>query len=438
MASSHTPSGKNVFMFPGQGSFTDTLLTEIVEAYPELNRRVEIASSIIRKQFGKDLGNIVYSSASMTSAEPIENDFELSQCVIYLTGYFLQETLISKGLSPDIMIGHSVGEIPALAAAGAFSFEDGLRITCMRTHAIQQYAREGKMYAINAPAAQIQHLIQFIGDSELCVAVVNGKTQTVVSGSTHALAKLLKLAEAAGLISTKLKSAYPFHSSLMLKAVPSFSNSIHEIRFLEPTISVYSPILGRFYEKQDDLKEILAFQLVQPVNFSEGIGHLYAQGARSFFETGGKNSLTALSRSILENHIGFSAHECQRKSVSLKESMDQAVRNGKSQAAGLSTTVIASSPTQVKVIKATPPVSSSEVQNRVLKIFKDLTNYPEEILELDADLESDLGLDSVKQIEIMSALMKEFSIPAQENIEIAKYNTIRKTVDYIAQQLATG
>jgi acyl carrier protein len=98
--------------------------------------------------------------------------------------------------------------------------------------------------------------------------------------------------------------------------------------------------------------------------------------------------------------------------------------------------------TTLPTMAASPAVQpaakpSAEVQAKVLGIFKELTNYPEEILELDAELESDLGLDSVKQIEIMGALMKEFGIPAQENFEINKYNTIRKSIDFVSQNLTS-
>ena len=429
-------------MFPGQGSFTDTLLTEMIATFPELNRRVEVASSIVRKQFGKDLGSVIYPAQPGAVPDPIENDFELSQCVIYLAGFFLQEILQTRGVHPDWIVGHSVGEIPALAAAGAFTFEDGLRITCFRTQAIQQYAREGKMYALGTSAEQVQHLIQFLGDIDLSVAVINGKKQTVVSGSTPALEKILKLADAAGIAATKLKSAFPFHSPLMLKAVPAFANSMREIKVSHPTVRVFSPIVGRFYEASDDIREMLAFQLVQRVNFRDGLTTLYAQGARNFFETGGRNSLTGLARTHLENHVGFHAYECQKKSASLKDSIDQIVQTfaGSQRAPQIlpvaAQPVVAPAPAPVATPQPAATVKpSADVQAKVLGIFKDLTNYPEEILELDADLESDLGLDSVKQIEIMSALMKEFSIPAQENIEINKYNTIRKSIEFIVQNM---
>ncbi len=180
---------KIAFLMPGQGSFNDTLLMELVQEYSTLKPYVEVANSIIRKYLGKDLANVLQPDYT-GKFEKIESDFELSQCVIFLLDYFYYHLLVQQGIKPDFIVGHSVGEIPALTAAGAFSFEEGLQIICHRTIAVRDYSKTGKMLAVFCDVDRIKSLLKFLSNSDLTLAVINGNQQLVVSGMTVRSIKL--------------------------------------------------------------------------------------------------------------------------------------------------------------------------------------------------------------------------------------------------------
>ncbi len=416
-------SKKTAFLFPGQGSYTDTTLSEILKMNPGFSKEITVGASIIRKYFEKDLAHYIYPQVQTGKLESLDEDFEMSQCAIFLIGYFMSKIVRDMGIEPDFMVGHSTGEIPAMTASGVFSFEDGMRITCERTSAILKWATKGRMMAVRHESHRVQMLLSFLGLDDLSIAVINDNSQTVLSGTSESIAKVSKIMDACETSGTILKSNYPFHSTLMMNAASKFHDAIRGIQCNRPGVALYSPILGRFYNEDDNILEHLANHFVRPVRFKEAIAALYKVGVRRFIETGGKSALTTLTKSILELASDYEAVECNPKGLS--------VADGLQRLGGIKT--------HVKEVEAVAElntrglVSSNEsLSVAVKRIYQDLTGYPEEVLELDADFESELGLDSVKQLEILARVFKDLGLNRPEVFEIAKYNTINKVAAHVA------
>lgn len=410
-----------VALFPGQGSVNSRSFDSLLTRLPDLSSELTVAASIIRAQFGKDFGDYVTLIPGQTQQPPlnIETDFEMAQCAIYLSSYFAYKALELKGIAFDVLMGHSLGEIAALAAAGAFDFRTGLNIVCHRTKAIQTFAEPGLMVAIQCSKPKTVALLDYLGTPDISLACENGPEQNVVSGSNKAINAFLDVCKALSINASILKSPFPFHSRHLQFASAHFHNAIKRMKLSPPAKQVYSPIEGRYYNQDDDLTLCLAQHLTRPVRFGAAVQVLHRQGGVEFHECcTERHALTNLIRSNLEGYRHLRLPEAPVPVISQSVARPQPI----------------SAPAQI----TRQPASDLGSRDRILKIYQELTSYPVEILELNADLESELGLDSVKQIEIISMISKEFGLAQDPTFDISAHNTIGKIMAYAEQRISAA
>jgi acyl transferase domain-containing protein len=194
---------------------------------------------------------------------------------------------MERGARPDVLAGHSLGELAALALGGAMSVETGLIAVAHRARALRPAHDVGGMLVLFCPVRRARALLEGLGPSSLEVAAVNLGDQTVVSGRHADLDRLAALAAHLSLASTRLESNLPFHSRLLADCVPPFAEALRGLGLSAPAAAVYSPIERAFYGPGDDLPSILASHLVRPLVFHEAMADLYELGARRFVECGG-------------------------------------------------------------------------------------------------------------------------------------------------------
>ncbi len=314
---------KTLFIFPGQGSFSESTLFDLLTDFPEISNDLQIAEAIIKSKSGKSLASFIFPDPNSKKFEASTHDFEISQCVIYLVGYLTQQIAIKKGIKPEAVCGHSFGEITALAAAGAFSFTDGLRLVCMRTAAIEENSKKGLMLALKIELDRAESLIHFVSHLNLEIATINSPNQIVVSGSADSITQFSEICKKFGIPNTLVKSEYPFHSELMAKAIPAFFQSMKGIRFSIPKIPVFSPFVGRYYTAEDDIAEHLAFHLMKPVFFSSAIEDLMSSGFNTFYEMSGRRILTGVINQSYSSLYGIQAFEVRPNSLTFKEGFER-------------------------------------------------------------------------------------------------------------------
>src|ERR1035438_5493500 len=145
-------AGKLVFTFPGQGSYHAQVLEELFQRFPYI-AQFEAADRTSRRIIGHEF-------LPLASGNPTQREQALKACpyldqvAIYVTDVLIADLLMKAGVRPDLLLGHSFGEIAALAVGGAYSFETGLRIVCQRSMALEPLLAAGRMAAVTCGAKQ--------------------------------------------------------------------------------------------------------------------------------------------------------------------------------------------------------------------------------------------------------------------------------------------
>lgn len=280
------------FIFPGQGSQYIGMGKELVENFPLAAEIMEKANEILEL----DLAGLCFNGP----AEEL-NLTENTQPAIYTISYMVTRLLNEEGIYPLLAAGHSLGEYSALAAAGVFSFEEGLRLVRQRGILMNRAVpdNQGSMAAIIGLEDKIvQEICQEVNG--ICeIANYNSPGQIVISGEREAVEAACQLAEDKGARRTVvLKVSGPFHSSLMKRAAEDFANIIGEIEFKKPAFPVVSNVTADFVEEPEEIKGLLIKQISNSVRWVESIKLIQAQGVNTFIEAGPGKVLRGLLRRI--------------------------------------------------------------------------------------------------------------------------------------------
>ncbi len=263
-------------LFPGQGSQTADMREQVERHRPDL---LELA----RAEVGDDL------------FERADEGTRWAQPAIFcaaLTGF----DVLRDRVEPDLMAGHSLGEIAALAAADALTTEDGLRLVAARGRLMQQAAEagEGGMLAVRArERAAVERVAEACG---LAVANDNAPDQLVLSGADAALGEAETRLGEAGIRAKRLPVAGAFHSPLMEPAVEPFREIVEATDVRQPRVPVLSCVTA---EPFDNVRERLIEAITRPVRWLEVMQGLEQRGASRFVETGPGKVLTGLVRKSL-------------------------------------------------------------------------------------------------------------------------------------------
>ncbi len=282
------------FTFPGQGSYSYTALRELYSFYPQTAPYFERANDISRELLNGDFLALATAASVKEHDERLNACPDLDQIGIYLTEVLVAKILIEHGVKPALLVGHSFGDLAALATAGVYSIEAGLRIVCQRVLALQAHATPGAMAAASCDLEHAKQCIAELGNDSIEISVINHPRQTVVSGKLSALDELGAILNRRGVSLTLLRSKYPYHSSFLEGAVTPFRHALETFDFRPAKIPVYFCMEGMLYSPGSDLAQILSSQFVRTLHFASGIKTLYDSGYRTFIECGAGNIVTKL------------------------------------------------------------------------------------------------------------------------------------------------
>jgi acyl transferase domain-containing protein/NAD(P)-dependent dehydrogenase (short-subunit alcohol dehydrogenase family)/acyl-CoA thioesterase FadM len=297
-----------VFTFPGQGSWEPRLLEEVCQLDPGACELLTQADAITHRLLGAEVRSLVYGNRDEAAAT-LECCPDLVQVAAYLTSVLSARYLIAGGITPHLLLGHSVGELAALAVAGAVDFATGLELVCHRVRILQAMnGTAGGMVALSCDEKQAQALLKVIGAGSLEISVLNGPHQTVVSGSIEDLQRLTKALPAQQVSGSLLKSRYAFHSRLLREAVVPFRAALEPLTYRPLTIPVYSPMERGLLTRHPDLPRILPAHFVEQLAFPEALEDAFALGGRVFIECGGGRVLTGLAQRAFRDWAGVSIH----------------------------------------------------------------------------------------------------------------------------------
>ena len=287
--------GSIAFVFPGQGSQSMNMLTDLAGSHPLIKEIFAEASA----QLGEDLW-------SLTQDGPVEklNQTCWTQPVMLAAGYAVYRVWEEEGgVFPDFIAGHSLGEYTALVVADAVDFPDAVRLVAERGRLMQHAVPEG----VGAMAAVIG-----LGDDEvkqLCAQEAHGEVlaaanfnapgQVVVAGNQAAVTRLVESARAAGAKRVVvLPVSVPSHCSLMMSAAERFQATLESVQFRSPKAMVVHNADVQSHNTPDSIRAALAKQLYSPVRWTDTIRHLARQGAMTFVEMGPGRVLSGLGKRI--------------------------------------------------------------------------------------------------------------------------------------------
>ncbi|HEV3377855.1 MAG TPA: ACP S-malonyltransferase [Thermoleophilaceae bacterium] len=266
-------------LFPGQGSQTADMRDQVERHRPDL---LELAQS----EVSDDL------------FERAEDGTRWAQPAIFCAALAGYEVLKDRH-EPDLMAGHSLGEITALVAAGAIGAEDGLRLVAARGRLMQEAAEEtgdGGMLAVRArDRAPVEEVGAAAGVS---IANDNAPDQLVLSGALAALDEAERLLRERNVRAKRLPVAGAFHSPLMAPAVEPFRELAERVEVRDPRVPVLSCVTAAPFQ---DVRGQLVQAIVSPVRWTDVMSALHDLGATRYVETGPGRVLTNLVRKSLDD-----------------------------------------------------------------------------------------------------------------------------------------
>jgi [acyl-carrier-protein] S-malonyltransferase len=304
--------GKTALLFAGQGAQTVCMGRDLAEKFSTGKALFERANAAL----GYDLARICFEGP-----DPELTKTENAQPAIFLVGWIAFELLRERvsGLQFDATAGLSLGEFTALAAAGAISFEDGLRVVRERGRFMQQAAEatQGGMAAIIGLDEAATR--EVCAQSGVSLANLNCPGQIVISGATDKLQQACELAKAKG-----AKRALPlavngaYHSPLMASAQPKLEEVLNSVSVREPAVSVISNVTARPHGAASEIRARLVDQVTASVRWEDSIRYLLSQGFRRFVELGPGTALSGFMKRIDKDAQIFNVADAASLETTLK------------------------------------------------------------------------------------------------------------------------
>lgn len=280
------------FVFPGQGAQFVGMGKDLYENNPVAKEMFDKANEIL----GFNITDLMFNGT----------DEDLRQTKVTQPAIFLHSVILAKTMggdfNPDMVAGHSLGEFSALVAAGALSFEDGLRLVSARAQAMQKACEKtpSTMAAVLAlPDAKVEELCASVTEGVVVPANYNCPGQIVISGSIEGVdVACAKMLEAGAKRALKLKVGGAFHSPLMEPARAELADAIAHTDFHAPKCPVYQNVNAEPQTDPETIKKNLIAQLTAPVRWTQTVQNMIAAGADTFVEVGPGAVLQGLVKKI--------------------------------------------------------------------------------------------------------------------------------------------
>ncbi len=390
-------SQQTAFLFPGQGSYLPGALAglaseSVVDALRQLDEVVvgyghPVISPLLLDHHGPTLDLLLADAP------------ERLQIAIFATSVGVAELLHREyGLRPDAVFGHSFGAVASLTSADVLTIRDGMRVVCERLEAFRQEPPPaGGMLALESDASGAARLIDAVGSPDLALAAENAPRQSVVSGPLDALRGLERAAQRLGVRTTWLRVQHAFHSPAHRGTARRFAEAIRGLPVRAPSVRCWSDVLGRCVTADDDIPELLSAQMVAPVRFMSTVRAMRDDGITRFLECGARDVLTRLTAACLPQATTVAA--LPRRMCHDELDIVLAPFTGATSESG---------PAGVSL------PAEAQLMAELRSMYAKVLEYPEEVLTDDAEFEADLGIDSLRQNELLAQAFASYGLTTDD------------------------
>ena len=416
------------FLFPGHGTHSSTMFDTYLKGSSSAGKLIEMADEVVNERCGYRLTDAVRGNARF----PIEHPC-VTQPAIFtaaLGGALMAE---EYSLHPSLLVGHSLGEYAALVCSGVLTAETGLRMVIDRAECVADIPqdRRGAMLAVllgdDSQIAVVRRAVAaHASRGAISVGVINSPRQVVVSGEHELVISCREELKRSGVSSTLLPIGVGFHSAVLAEAVAPFEERLKQYSWTAPMTPVVSSVFGGYVDSDslEALPSLLAAQLITQFDFRNSLKVAQDAGVDMYLDCGPRSVLSKLVSSQMNlgdvsvMHLDYGpAHADRTRDVLTALSW---VRSG------------SVAPTDVEVVDAQGEVfeapgsgvveetldgagvDKDAVCTALREAFAERTGYPLELIEADLDLEADLGIDSVKRVEVVGRVGEVLGVDIKE------------------------
>lgn len=305
-----------VFMFPGGGAQYVNMGKDLYGSEPVFREEIDRCCVILKDQLGYDMRELLFVSEEKRAAasERLERT-SVALPALFAIEYAMAKLLISWGIRPEAMIGHSLGEYVAACLAGVFSLADALAIVVLRGQLFETLPR-GAMLSVFLPESEVLPLI----GERLSIAAINSPSQCVISGPAEAIDEVVESLSARGGDFRRIHIVVAAHSEMVTPIQDQFRKLIEQFELRAPTIPFISNVTGTWVTREEATDPAYwAKHLRQPVRFADGLQELMKEANRILLEVGpgqGLSTLAKLQNDPLRDRVVLSTirHPYERQS----------------------------------------------------------------------------------------------------------------------------
>jgi len=283
------------FLFTGQGSQYPDMGRHLFETEPVFREHLTLCAELFSPLLDKPLLEVMFDHESATG---LIHQTGYAQPALFALEYSLAKSWQALGVMPNVVMGHSLGEYAAACFAGVMSLADAVRLVAGRANLMQSLEQSGEMWAVFTSASTVRPLLVGVG-KEISIAAENSPENTVLSGSSAAMTKVIARLTALGVRTQKLNTSHAFHSILMEPMLDRFEKIAQSVEFHSPKLTLISNLTGTAASDEVTMPQYWRQHIRQSVKFQAGLEQMAALGCQVFIEIGPRPTLTGLGTQCL-------------------------------------------------------------------------------------------------------------------------------------------